>query len=239
MRILTYLVCALMALGSLSLAGCGRGEATTGTAPSVASRLTVFADVSTSNDEQANPAVATRAAHLAAEEFGRFRLGDTAQVYVVGDRSHALSPPLIATGYRNRMPAAMKALEAQLVDVFARSRQQGDGSTNILFTLQAARPVCGSASEVVLLSDGIEESEAYSVSRALAAGRAVTLPPPPGRFLQGCRAQVIGLGVSAASGGSGTQMLPTAAMNALMKGWTDYFVAAGVRPGDLNFRTIL
>jgi len=224
---------------ALLLPACSHhGQATSDTAP--AGALTVIADVSSSVAALHDPQYAARLAEQVGEDFSHLTLGDREQTVVAGSLSsaNATKPEPIVTGPRLRVARAKPRVVESIRTLFARHYDEGDNSTNLLFTLENAHPSCGSGrDEVVLLTDGIEEG-AYSVSSALIAGKPINLPAPPRPYLRGCKVAIYGLGVSGGKGIS-PQALPTRAMTALEEGWRAYFVAAGIKPTDVTFKSII
>lgn len=248
MRAFHFTATVALAPVALALSGCGEADTSVPTpiltkgepSPAIteAAQLTVIFDVSGSVAALTNPDFGKRAIALATAEFGNFRLGDSARVVVAGDRSvaNAVNPPLIKTGYKLRLPAARRQLEEQLHGVLAQHRTGGgDNSTNLITALENAQPVCTSSSEVVVISDMIEQSETYSVTNALSANQPIRLPAPTQPYLRGgCIVKVIGIGVL----GGGTQaMLPNAQLRSLQKAWDSYFRSAGA--SDIQFRSII
>jgi hypothetical protein len=232
----TLMIASVLVPAALCLGGCNRTSAIP--AHIEPAHLTAVIDVSNSTRALTDAVYADRVIEQIADEFGRYQLGDVAHIVIAGDRSHAVNPLPIGTGYRLRIPAAKQKLGEQLKATIATYRAKGgDGSTNLLMALREAKPICSIRSELVVVSDGDEESTEYSVSRALVAGKPVELPSPPPGYLRGCKVTMIGLGVI---GGQAEQsILPDSAMQALRTGWENYFRAAGVAPSDVTFRSII
>lgn len=232
-----------MFLAMLSLAGCGQGgNNPAGTTPQAAV-TTIGFDVSASTAFIKHPPYGDAAIRRVGEALREQQLGDKVRVLTMGSRTNdrAVQALALASDRRLRLPALHRQVEARLSELLAENRQTGgDGSTNILFALENAQPECTPRSKVVIVSDGIEESESYSVGAALASGQPVQLPPPSRRYLDGCEVEFIGIGIAAPTvNGQSLETLPNAQLQALIAGWRDYLVAAGASPAAIRFTSIL
>lgn len=234
----------LLALAAilLGLSACSRHEATilpngTHTAPAA---MTVYADVSASNGPIGNVRLAEREADLVASEFGKFQLGDSARMVLVGTPSadHAAGPLPIITSYKKRMPAAQKQLRDAIKTIFDTARTNGpDGSTSIQYSLEVSKPVCTRGSRVILLSDGGETDNLVKLN-AITSGKPIAFEKPPAKYLAGCSVTFYGFGVSA-DVGRVPQVLSNPGLRDLRNAWIDYLEAAGVNKADIDFISIL
>ncbi|WP_067734188.1 hypothetical protein [Novosphingobium naphthalenivorans] len=227
----------------LALAACSGAPAPTD-APhtSEPAQLTVIDDVSESTAAHIDPAVAKAAQQRIAGLAGQMQLGDSIIVYEAGARSaeRMIAHPAIVTDYNLRIPAAAAKLEQQLQEIAARfDAEGGDDQTNLLLALETIRPSCTPRSTVVLMTDGMEVSDAYSASQALVAGEPVNLPPPPGEYLAGCRVVMLGFGLTIDPSAEAPQILPASMLISLRQAWTAYLQAAGVKPADMTFISAL
>lgn len=225
-----------------ALAGCSGSPATPGTSQQAANAYILY-DVSTSPATVADPSVREAAARRLTDDFKReARLGDTVLLYEAGSRAaeRMVAHPPIVTGYNLRVPAALAKLRQEIAAVTDRVQTQGgDGSTNLLLSLETIQPSCTPRSSVAIVSDGIEESDGYSTSKALMADKSVDLPPPPGRYLAGCKVTMLGFGLTVDPSVGHGALLPTKSLAALRQGWLSYLQAAGVRPQDVVFASTL
>lgn len=226
---------------SLTAAGCQESGA-----PAVkpqAAVVTTFADLSASTAFVASPAYADAAIKQVGKAVMKQQLGDAFRVVPIGSRSveRAVDALSVSTDRKFRLAAARKRVEASLNELIESGRQNGgDGTTNILYTLENAQPRCTPRSKIIVLSDGIEDSEGYSVNQALALGKPVRLPPPSHPYLKGCSIEFVGIGITPqAMNGMTAETLPNDKLQALIGAWREYFAAAGVSPGDMNFTSIL
>jgi hypothetical protein len=225
----------------LALSGCnstGQADAPPNTRPAT---MTVFADLSGSTVFMGSPPYTSGAIARVGDDIQKQPLGTRFRVLSLGSLTaeNAIDVLSVSSDYQNRIPAMRKRVTAALGDLFERNRQTGgQGGTNITYALINAHPSCTPGSRVVILSDGVEESTSYSVSRALSAGQPVNLPAPAGPILKGCSVTFIGIGMMSTTGGT-TQSLPDAQLQALTAGWRAWFAAAGVQPDDVTFTTIL
>jgi len=237
MRIFTKIWAILMPF-TLALAACS-GSAPSGDKQHAAA-LYVLVDVSSSSAAQGDDAFGKGVRNRVGDAVEKLKLGDSITVYELGSRTadRFVSHPTIASGYKLHLKAAGKQVVQQMQDIAAIYRAKGgDGGTNLLLTLQNLQPDCASGrSTILIVSDGVEESEAYSVSRPLATGKPVNLPSPSGPILQGCRVVFLGFGVSADASGTG-QVLPDTMLNALRKGWEKYLKEAGA--SEVTFTSLI
>jgi hypothetical protein len=233
-------IAALISILGLALAGC-HSPPSANRPPPQAAVMTVLVDSSSStafiSSESYGDAATKRVGALVLAQ----QLGDEFRIVPFGSRTtdRALDAFSEASGYKRRLPAIRKDLEASLAELLAANRKGGgDGSTNLLFTLQNGGLSCTPRSRIVILSDGIEASETYAVAPSLAANKAVHLPAPSTPFLKGCSITFIGIGISPMGDGQ-AETLPDAQLKALIAGWREYFQAAGVAPADIQFQSIL
>jgi hypothetical protein len=228
---------------SLATAGCGETEKEAAAPTPQAAVVTIGFDVSGSTANIKSPSYGDAAIKRVGDAVMGQILGDKFRVVAIGSRTNnrAVQALSLASDRRLRLPAVRTQVEARLTELLAENRQNGgDGSTNILFALENAHPECTPRSEVVIVSDGMEDSESYSVAAALAAGQPVQLPPPSQRYLTGCAIEFIGIGIAAPTvNGQSQETLPNAQLQALIAGWRDYLVAAGVEPDAIRFTSIL
>lgn len=242
MRVITRLWAFLLPF-IIALAGCSSSPATTvAPKPTKAAHLYVIDDVSVSAETIANDVVAQAALRHVADEVKRLQLGDTITIYEAGARSaqRAIAHPPIVTDYKLRIPTASAMVDRQMREIAVRYRQEGgDGSTNLLLTLESVHPECSPRTAVVLVTDGVESSDAFAADHALAANQPVNLPPPSSKYLAGCRVVFLGFGLTGDTSFDGGQLLPARQLAALRKGWLTYLQSAGVRPEDIQFTSIL
>lgn len=214
----------------------------TGQVAAQAAVMTVLPDESSSTAFLASPTYTDAAVRKVGEMVMQQQLGDAFRVVGFGSRTADRSVDLLSltSGYGLRLPAVRKRLEARLNDLFAGDRTRGgDGSTNLLYTLEHANLACTPHSTVVILSDGIEASDQYSVATSLSAGAPVHLPPPSGPILRGCKIAFVGIGVAPQNGGAEPETLPNDRLQALTAGWREWFQSAGVASTDMSFQSVL
>lgn len=243
MRNFAILSCASALALAPVLTGCSNSDAAaapTGTShqPAV---MNLYADVSGSNGAVGNANLASREADMVASEFAKFQLGDSARTIIVGTRSaeHAAAPPPIITSYTLRMPTAQKQLSDRINGIFATARSTGgDDSTNLLYSLEASKPICTPRSRVVLLSDGDESSDNFSRFDAILTGKPIEFPKPPAKYLRGCSVTFYGFGVSADQGGV-PQVMSNDNLRGLKRAWVLYLTQSGVNEADINFVSII
>jgi hypothetical protein len=228
-------------LAGLALSGCNSTEPADTKLKPQAATMTVFADLSGSTVFMGSPSYTSGAVAHIGEDIQKQPLGTRFRVLSLGSLTadNAVDVLSVSSDYQNRIPAVRKQVTGALGDLFERNRLTGgQGGTNITYALTNAHPSCTPGSRVVILSDGVEESASYSVSRALSAGQPVNLPAPAGPILKACSVAFVGLGMMSTTGGA-TQSLPDAQLQALTAGWRAWFAAAGVQPDDVTFTTIL
>jgi hypothetical protein len=227
---------------ALFLAACS-GEQTTGEAapPKHPAYLYIVNDVSSSARVQADDAFGNGVRDRTVQAVTELKLGDRVQMVTVGglQADRLVGYPLIKTGYRFSLAKAGRELARQMEEVAQQARASGgDGATNIIATLSNLSPNCASGrSEIKIVSDGMESSATYDVATELAAGKAVTLPPPTTTHLRGCRVEFIGFGVVSDGSKSGGQLLPAHELEALRSGWSEYLTGAGA--SDVTFTSII
>lgn len=227
---------------AIALGGCSgsssQSATTTSTKPA---HDLIVVDVSASPATISVPAVAKAARNRIGESMQRdMALGDTLTVYQAGSANaeRMVGFPAIVTGYGLRIPAARKKLEAQLQQIAQGFEAQGgDASTHLTETLEAIHPDCSSGRDTItLVTDGVQVSAGYSAASALAVGKPVSLPSPPGRYLAGCKKLVmLGFGLTIDPSGDGAVLLPSTSLAALRQGWLTYLTQAGMRPQDVEF----
>lgn len=202
----------------------------------------VIVDVSTSTATQTDPVVAQGVERTLGDDMAKsVELGDAITVYEAGARGadRMVARLNLVTDYSLRVPVAHAKVVRTLHESAERFRNQGgDNGTNLLLTLESIRPECSPRSTVTLITDGIESSEAASAARALASDQPVSLPPPPGRYLAGCRIRFLGFGLTTDATNK-AELLPASQLNALRSGWANYLQAAGVQPDDIEFTSTL
>lgn len=238
----TSLIGAALLPLSIAIAGCSGSPANT-SAPtaSKAAHDIVIVDVSASPATISVPAVTKAAENWIGEDMKRnMRLGDALTVYQAGsaDASRMVGFPTITTGYDLRIAAAHGKLIGQLSAIAQQFQKQGgDDSTHLNETLEAIHPDCSSGrDDIIIATDGVQVSAGYSAATALARGKPVKLPPPPGRYLAGChRLVMLGFGLTIDPSADAPELLPAKSLAALKQGWLDYLVAAGMQPQDVEF----
>ena len=227
---------------AICLAGCNSTDATVEPLVRQAAEMTVMLDASASTAFIASPSYAEASVKRVGEATMRQELGDSFRIMNFGDRSAGNGVAIfkVKSGYAKRLPTVRRDMEAALQDQMAKNRQRGgDGSTNITFSLENAGIRCTPRSVVVVLTDGIAEDERFSATKALKAGQPVNLPPPASPFLRGCSVEMIGVGMAPAGIGQSAQTLPNDQVQHLIAGWREYLSAAGVRPEDMVFTSLL
>ncbi len=230
----------------LMLSACGhssgvpqQGEA----AQSKAAVLTVFIDVSGSAALIKQPDFANRMIERVGEEISNLELGDKIRILTLGDRSadHSFSQLEIETGIGTRLPAARASVELKIRQIIGQSiRTGGDRSTNILSAMEGAQPECTPRSTVMVVGDGIEDSDTYSVTKALRSDQPIDLPTAAHPYLRGCRIAMLGIGIAAEPGnGIGSKPLGSHQLATLTEGWSRYLQSAGASATDLRFTSII
>lgn len=225
-----------------ALGGCDAADAPKDGPLPQAAALTVLVDGSASTAFIASPAYGDAAVRRVGEAVTRQALGDRFRIVGFGSRQveNGVNVLTEESGYANRLPAVRGQVENSLRDLLAHNRQSGgQGSTNILYALENANPTCTPRSRIVILSDGIEDSETYSVNRVLAAGQPVRLPAPNTPYLRGCLVEFVGIGMAPQMGHGIAETLSNDQLKALTAGWRNYFIAAGVKPDAIRFTSIL
>lgn len=222
----------------LALAACsGSAPASEAKTQQYAAHLYIMSDVSGTSVVQGDDVVGNALRQRVADAVKAMELGDSVTVLEVGSRSaeRFVARPTITTGPKLRQAAASRKVVAQMEDIASSYRANGgDGGTNLLLALDTLRPDCRSGRSVIMIvSDGIESSEAYDAVAALNAGKPVELPPPSG-LLRGCHLAFVGFGVAADGSGKGA-LLPEVHLRALRKGWEKYLTSAGVAASDMTF----
>ena len=223
----------------LTLAACsGSAPSEAPKPPQHAAHLYIMSDVSGTSVVQGDNVVGNALRQRVADAVKTMELGDSVTVVEVGSRSaeRFVARPTITTGPKLRQAAASRKVVAQMEDIASSYRANGgDGGTNLLLALDTLRPDCRSGRSVIMIvSDGIESSEAYDAVAALNAGKPIELPPPPSSLLRGCQLEFVGFGVAADGSGKGA-ILPEVHLRALRKGWEKYLTAGGVAASDMTF----
>lgn len=238
MRILNTFRLALLPLLA-TLGACSPSSSTTDTAKTMKpARLYVIMDTSVSPGTMIDAAVAQAAERYVTNLASHMELGDSMTVYEAGARSanRMVAHATIATDYDLRIPTAVKQLGKQMEEVDASFKSQGgDDATNLLLTLETTHPECTPRTAIVLVTDGIEDSEAVSTSRMLARHKPVNLPAPTGKYLAGCRVVFLGFGITLDASDGKAELLPERELSALQLGWSNYLTSAGVQPQDVEF----
>lgn len=210
--------------------------------PHYPAHLYVLDDVSASSAMQGDDAVGNGVRRTVGEAVKALALGDSIMLLEVGSRSaeRFASRAPIVTGPQLRQAAASRKVVAEMEDIAAAYRSNGgDVGTNLLLALQNLHPDCRSGrSTVMIVSDGVEGSEAYDAAAALNQRKPVELPPPASTFLRGCKVSFLGFGVSARRTGGGA-ILPETALEALRDGWRKWLLQAGVAPADIGFTSLI
>jgi hypothetical protein len=226
-------------LGALAVSACGSPKI----APQHAAVVTLYIDISRSMPLIDNPAFAERVIEQVGREVRDLELGDEVRVFVVGNRTadRAVSLPKISTGYNLRIPEAATRVQKNMRDLIAEHRQDGgDDATNLLFALENSHPICTPRSRVILISDGIEANDSYSVVRALANGTDISLPKAQQPYLKGCSVTFYGMGISSETGaGIEAQPLANSPMQALTNAWRTYLRSAGVNNDAITIHSMV
>jgi hypothetical protein len=227
----------------LTLAAC------TGSAPTDAPKaqqyeahLYILNDVSGTSAVQGDDVVGKAVRARIGDAVKAMSLGDSTTIVEVGSLSaeRFVTHPTITTNAQMRQAAAARKVTAQLEDIAVKHRADGgDGGTHLTMALANLQPDCRSGRSVIMIvSDGLEHSHAYSAVAALSAGEPIVLPPPTGPVLRQCRIVFSGFGIAADSSGQAA-LLPEVHLNALRKGWEQWLSAAGVAPADMTFTSLL
>lgn len=229
---------------ALSLSACSgnEGDRSSPTAQQPAT-ATILVDTSASTPFMASPAYSDAAIQRVGKAVAALHLGDKARIVAFGSRTtdHAVDVFAEGSGYKRHVPVLGKHVETALRDLLANARAGGgDGSTNIIYALENANVECTPRSRVIVLSDGIEHSDAAQLDRALAHDAPLHLPNPATPILNGgCSVEMIGIGVSPAGVGARAETLPGAQLQSLVAAWRDWFAAAGLGQNDMTFTSIL
>jgi len=224
------------------LAGCSSHAARDEQPKSQAAEVTIKVDGSGSTALIAAPAYADAIVRRAGDEVMRAQLGDSVRITNFGDRRVDNAVPVLSlkSGYRLRLPALRKQVEASLADLMAKNRASGgQGQTDIVYSLSTSNITCTPRSKIVILSDMIQHDAKVDLGRDLAEGKALSLPKPASPFLTGCSVVVLGIGMAPFGGAKNAQTLPADQVQKLTAVWRDYFEAAGVRPEDMSFTSAL
>lgn len=227
---------------ALTLSACSGNRSNQGTAQQPAT-ATILVDTSASTPFMASPTYSDAAIRRVGKAVAALHLGDKARIVAFGSRTtdHAVNVFAEGSGYKRHVPVLGKHVEAALRDLLANARAGGgDGSTNIIYTLENANVECTPRSRVIILTDGIEHSDAAEFDRALASKRPLRLPHPVTPFLSGgCSVEMVGIGVSPTGAGTEAETLPNTQLQSLVAAWRDWFTAAGLGQNDLIFTSIL
>lgn len=226
----------------LALAACsGSAPPNAPKTPQYAAHIYVFSDVSCTSAVQGEDKAGKAVRQRVADAVRELALGDSVTVLEIGSRSaqRFVAHPTITTGPNLRQAPASRMVVAQMEEIARNFRANGgDDSTNLLLALDNLRPDCRSGrSMIMIVSDGIESSEAYDAAAALSAGKAVEMPPPSG-LLRGCMVELLGLGLVADSSGNAS-ILPDVKLRALQKGWERWLTSAQVALEDIRFTSRL
>ncbi|ESQ82999.1 hypothetical protein ABENE_20540 [Asticcacaulis benevestitus DSM 16100 = ATCC BAA-896] len=228
---------------TIALSACSGAHGTTDTTVKPqAAELSIFVDGSRSTAFISSPAYADAAVSRTGDRVMQLKLGDSARIVSFGTRTtdNAIPALSIKSGYSMRLPAMRKHVEQALRDLMVRNRASGgQGSTDLTYSLENAAIHCTPHSHVAILTDGVAEAEGFSTSKALATGKPVHLPLPATAFMTGCSIEMIGIGMAPSGKGETAQTLPNDQVRRLEAGWAEYFKAAGVKPEDIRFASIL
>lgn len=226
-----------------TLAACSGAASTDAPkAPKFAAHLYVASDVSGTSAVQGDDVVGNAIRTRIADAVRAMALGDSVTVLEVGSLSaeRFVAHPTITTNAQSRQAAAARKVVTQLEEIAAKYRADGgDGGTHLTMALANLQPDCRSGRSVIkVVSDGLEQSHAYSAVATLNAGKAITLPPPSGAYLKGCKVEFLGFGMAVDSAGTAA-LLPEAHLRSLRDGWTTWLLSAGVAPDDIVFTSLL
>jgi len=227
---------------AVALAGCSGNAARDKQLKPQAAEVTFEVDASGSTALIASPLYADAVVRRAGDEVMQTQLGDSVRVINFGDRRVDNAVPVLSlkSGYRMRLPAVRKQLEASLTGLMTKNRAAGgQGETDLIYSLSASGITCTPRSRIVILSDMLQHDARYDLGRDLAEAKPLSLPKPPTRFLTGCSVSVVGIGMAPTGGGKDAQTLPADQVQKLTAAWRDYFEAAGVRPEDMRFTSVL
>lgn len=232
-----------LTLVCLTLAACsGSASSDAAKAPHYAAQLMIMSDVSGSSAVQGDDVVGKAVRARIGEAVKAMALGDSSTIIEVGSLSaeRFVTHPTITTTAQLRQAAAARKVTLQLEDIAAKQRANGgDGGTHLTMALASLQPDCRSGrSKIKIVSDGLEQSNAYSAVAAINAGKPVELPPPSGASLKGCKIEFLGFGMAVDSAGTAV-LLPEAQLRSLRDGWAQWLTAAGVAPDDMVFTSLL
>lgn len=228
----------------VTLAACsGSPSSEAPKAPQYAAHLYVLDDVSMSSAVQGDDAVGKAVRARIGEAVKKLALGDSTTIAEVGGLSakRFVKHPTITTNAQLRQAAASRKVVTQLEEIAARHRADGgDVGSYLLMALTNLQPDCRSGRSVIkIVSDGLEQSQDYSATRAIGSDKPLDLPPPPTAFLKGCKVEFLGFGMVAAYGVDKAVVLPESELRPLRDIWTRWLTAAGVAPEDMVFTTLL
>lgn len=183
--------------------------------------LTIGLDVSASAPILKSQIYADLAAERAAQAVRGLTFGDTVIVQKFGERrlDNLRAVRIVITP--KARPERVSAAIAKLIRDMPGAGTQGQQWTNIARFLTVGRFGCEAGGEVLLITDGIESSQAVNAKQVL-AGRAA-LPAPDAGMLKGCTVTMFGLGVAADGALSPGQI------NALRAAWADWMQIAKAR----------
>jgi hypothetical protein len=227
----------------LTLAACsGSASSDAPKAPQYAAQLTIMSDVSGSSAVQGDDVVGKAVRARIGEAVKAMSLGDSTTIVEVGSLSaeRFVTHPTITTNAQLRQAAAARKVLTQLEEIAAKHRASGgDGGTHLTMALANLQPDCRSGrSQIKIVSDGLEQSHAYSAVAAINAGKPIVLPPPSGAYLKNCKIEFLGFGMAVDSAGTAA-LLPEAQLRSLRDGWTTWLLSAGVAPDDMVFTSLL
>lgn len=192
-----------------------------------AKTLTVGIDLSSSNPLISSEKFAQSAAILVADNIRTLKLGDTVLIRHIGDnRLDNLHGERIQISRRNRADKVAQTVAQYISGIPKKTYDQG--ATRLLAFLELQNFGCSDGGgQVILLTDGIENSAEAPDAEGLLLGKKA-LPAPKAGALSGCDVWFVGLGQS--SSGS----LPVGTVRHLQNAWGNYLKAAGA-----NFTTIV
>ncbi len=227
----------------LTLAACsGSAPSEAPKAPQFAANLYVLDDVSGSSAVQGDDVVGKAVRARIGDAVKAMSLGDSTTIVEVGSLSaeRFVTHPTVTTNAQMRQSAAARKVTAQLEDIAAKHRANGgDGGTHLTMALANLQPDCRSGRSVIkIVSDGLEQSHAYSAVAAINAGKPIVLPSPSGASLKNCKIEFLGFGMAIDSAGTAA-LLPEAQLRSLRDGWVQWLSAAGVAPEDIVFTSLL
>jgi hypothetical protein len=227
----------------LALAACsGSASSDAPKAPQYAAHLYVLDDVSGSSAVQRDDVVGKAVRARIGEAVKTLALGDSTTIVEVGSLSaeRFVTHPTITTNAQLRQAAAARKVVAQMEAIALNYRANGgDGGTHLTMALANLKPDCRSGRSVIkIVSDGLEQSHAYSAVAAINAGKPIVLPPIPGASLKNCRVEFLSFGMAVDSSGKAA-LLPEAQLRSLRDGWVQWLTSVGVAPSDMVFTSLL